>query len=67
MAARNTRNKLKFQAERIIERLNDCQVHLKNMDGLADEQSDYLNAQLPVLTTIFEGMVQTVKLFRAGL
>jgi len=67
MAPRNTRNKLKFQTERIIERLNDCQVHLKYMDELADEQSDYLNSQLPMLATIFEGMVQTVKLFRQGL
>jgi len=67
MAARNTRNKLKFQAERIIERLVDCQGHLKFMDDLAEGQSEYLNQQIPILTTIFDGMINTVKIFREGL
>jgi len=67
MTARHTRNKLKFQAERIMQKLTECQGHLKYMDELADEQSDYLNKQLPILTIILDGMVQTVKLFREGL
>lgn len=65
--SRTTRNKLRWQAEKIDEYLNKCQEHLQFLDELASGQSDYINNNLPVLVALFEEMRKTIASFRQGL
>ena len=50
MASRSTRNKIKGQAGNIKEHINKMFLHLQKIDELSGGSSEFINAQLSVLT-----------------
>lgn len=67
MAPRSTRKKIRHQATKM---LNDCDrmlEHLAMIDILANEQSTYINENMPVLTMFIDQLKQTIEQFRKGL
>jgi len=67
MTSRPTRNKLRHQAQKIVDSLVKCQGHLQFIDDLAEGRSGYINDNLPTLTFLLEEMIKTAKVFREGL
>lgn len=67
MAARATRNKIRFQAGKAINMLVRSQEHLAKLDVMADGQSEYINKNLPILVGFSEELKRTLEQFREGL
>jgi len=67
MTARSTRNKMKWQCEKIINDLNRCQGHFKLLTDLSGGESPYIEKHVANLVALFEMARQTVKTFREGL
>jgi hypothetical protein len=64
MASRSTRNKIRFQLEQVIKKLEGIQVHFKYADDLALEQHPRLNAALPPLVGTVEELKTVVSVLR---
>lgn len=67
MAHRTTRNKLRYQGQRILDDIDSIFMHLRMIDALAENQSDYINNKLPNLVEITEGYKKMMIQFREGL
>ena len=67
MAQRSTRNKLKWQGDKAIMKVEQLQQHLKNIYDLAGGGSDMVNKSLPGLVEMSELMLTTLRAFRAAL
>jgi len=67
MTARSTRNKMKWQTEKVMSHLDKCQGHFKLLSDLSEGQSRYVEKHLPLLVALFEDLRQTIKTFREGL
>ncbi|GAI82092.1 unnamed protein product, partial [marine sediment metagenome] len=46
MTGRSTRNKVKYQADKCLSKLERIQSHLKNIDDLAQDGSETISKQL---------------------
>lgn len=67
MTARTTRNKLRFQAEKAIKRLDESLAHIQKLDEMAQGQSDYINENAPKLAILHEQYRKILVAFREGL
>jgi len=74
MAKRTTRNKIRWQVKnaqedlsKAIQALHDCQDHLTQAAGLANDQSEYINSGLPVIITTLDMAETTLRRFYEGL
>ncbi|MBA7636505.1 hypothetical protein ES703_44125 [subsurface metagenome] len=67
MAARTTRNKLRFQAEKAIEELDRSLRHIQTLDLISEKRSPYINGNIPKLVLLYEQFKQTLIAFREGL
>ena len=67
MTARTTRNKLRHQAEKVMNDLDRCVAHLKFLSDMSEGQSDYIENHVPRMVIAIEMMKQTIKSFREGL
>ena len=67
MTARSTRNKMKWQTEKVMSHLDKCQGHLKLLSDLSQGQSEYIEKHIADLVTSIELMKAIVKSFREGL
>ncbi|NVM22326.1 MAG: hypothetical protein HWN68_11170 [Desulfobacterales bacterium] len=64
---RSTRNKMRFQMEKVINNIDRIFGHLQYLDELAGGASPFINEQLPLLTAAFEEMKKGCKKFRESL
>ena len=67
MTARSTRNKLRHQAEKVMNDLDRCQGHLKYLSELSDGESDYIEKNMPGMVFMVDGLKLIIKKFREGL
>jgi len=67
MTARSTRNKLRHQAEKVMNDLDRCQGHLRYLSELSDGKSKYIEKHMPNLVLYVEVMKDIMKSFREGL
>jgi len=67
MTARSTRNKMRWQAEKVMKNVDMAQGHLQLLTALTMGQSEDIEGKVANLVTLFEMMYQTVKTFREGL
>lgn len=63
MAQRSTRNKIRFQADSAFDNLRKAQIHLTQLAALADDQSNYINENLPVLIAGLDTVITAVDRF----
>jgi len=67
MTARSTRNKIRFQARSASEDIYRAQTHLGQLAALADDRSDYINDNLPVIMLALDSVKVTLDKFAEGL
>jgi len=67
MTARSTRNKLRHQAEKVMNDLDRCQGHLKYLSELSEGESDYIEKHMPGMVFMIDGLKLIIKRFREGL
>jgi len=67
MAARSTRNKIRFQARSAMDDLKAAQVHLTQLGALANDQSPYIDEHLPVIMVALESVRTVLDKFSEGL
>jgi len=67
MTARSTRNKMKWQAEKVMNDLDRAVGHLKYLTEMSEGQSDYIINHVPRMVVSIEMMKQVIKAFREGL
>ncbi|GAJ18764.1 unnamed protein product [marine sediment metagenome] len=67
MTARTTRNKLRHQAEKVMNDLDRATAHLKYLDDLSGGESDYIQDSMPILVYHIGLMKDIIKRFREGL
>jgi len=67
MAARKTRVKLKFQAEKAIADIDRALGHLQYMDEINAGRHYVINTQLPLLVEMLVNTLDVFKKFRANL
>jgi len=67
MAQRTTRNKIRWQADSVLDDLRHAQDHLIGMAALADDRSDFINEHLPQIIAGVEALTRVMKQVREGL
>lgn len=67
MTARSTRNKMRLQAEKVMNDLDRCLGHLKYLTELSGGKSDYIEGYIGTLVMYLELMKKTMQRFREGL
>lgn len=67
MTARSTRNKLRFQGFSALNDLRHAQDHLIGLAALADDQSPYINDNLPLIMTGLDTVQKALDKFYEGL
>ena len=67
MASRSTRNKVRWQAKKILDNIDRIYGHLKYIDELAEHRSPYIDENIPKLVALFSGIEEIVKQFYEGL
>ena len=67
MTGRSTRNKLRWQVEKAVGCLDRAVEHLARLDAIAEEQSDYINHQMPAIVFMMDGVKNVLNRFREGL
>ena len=67
MTARSTRNKMRHQAEKIINDLDRALSHCKLLDEMAEDQSDLVSDYLPDVVTSLDMLQDIVRKFRSEL
>ena len=67
MATRSTRNKIRFQADKMLCHCARIQENLKYMDDLANGGSAYITREMPMLVNVTEMLEGVFKRFREGL
>jgi len=67
MASRSTRNKIRFQAASAMDDLKAAQVHLTQLGALADDNSPYIDDNLPVIMVSLESVRIVLDQFTEGL
>lgn len=67
MAARSTRNKIRFQAKKAADNLDNVLEHLAKLEMMADGRSDYINEAMPTVVQAVEGTRRVIIAFRDGL
>ena len=67
MGSRSTRNKLRWQAEKVLSHVDKAFEHFQFLDELAAQQSPYINDTLPILLAALSEYRDAVEKFREGL
>jgi hypothetical protein len=67
MTTRTTRNKIRFQGKSALEDLRRAQEHLTGLAALADDNSPYINDNLPVIMLSIESVRVALSSFYEGL
>ena len=67
MAARSTRNKVKWQADKALRNAEHILEHLKFIDDMAKDRSNFIKGSLPVLVGATEMLRNALAKFRQGL
>lgn len=63
MNKRSTRNKIRFQLEAALEDIRKGQNHLGLIAALADDQSGYIDDNLPIIMAALETVIDAVDSF----
>ena len=63
MNKRSTRNKIRFQLEAALVEIRKGQNHLGLIAALADDQSDYIDKNLPILMAALESVIEAIDVF----
>lgn len=63
MNKRSTRNKIRFQLEAALTNIRKGQNHLGLIAALADDQSDYIDNNLPVIMAALETVIDAIDVF----
>lgn len=66
MAQRSTRNKIKYNVNECINKLESCQKNMMIIDDLAGGQSDYLEKYIAQIVMLFDGLYNLLVNFRKG-
>lgn len=64
MAERTTRNKIRWQTKKILDKIEDIYEHLRYIDDLGGRQSEIINANLPELVQLTESFERVIRSFR---
>lgn len=67
MASRSTRNKVRWQAQKAIDHAEKILEHLKYLDELAEDRSDYICVALPVVVVGVTRLKESLEVFKDGL
>lgn len=67
MGGRSTRNKLRWQAEKVLSHVDKAFEHFHFLDELAQQQSPYINETLPLLLFALQEYRKAVERFRESL
>ncbi len=67
MAKRSTRGKLKYHAIEALVDLKTAQKHMVSIAALADDQSGYIDNNLPPIIAAVEFIIDTFDKFSDGL
>lgn len=64
---RSTRNKMRFQMEKVEDHLNRTFKHFQYLEELADGGSPYINETLPMMVAAIQELIKGIRRFREGL
>lgn len=64
MTARSTRDKIRWQANKIAQNVERCIEHLRFMEGLAAGQHPVVEEGLPKLVVLFADLLSLIEDFR---
>ncbi len=64
---RSTRNKLRFQMGEALKNIREGQNHLGLIAALADDRSDYIDDNLPIIMATLEATIEALEAFDQGL
>jgi len=67
MAQRSTRNKVRLQAFEAFADLKRAQTHLVQLAALANEQSDHINRDLPIIIAALDMVIDSTEKFAEAL
>ena len=67
MTQRSTRNKMRFQMEKVVAHLDRTFKHLQYIEELAGGQSPFINETLPFLVAAIEELKKGCNRFRESL
>ncbi|GAH94350.1 unnamed protein product [marine sediment metagenome] len=67
MTTRSTRNKLRHQAEKVMNDLDRCQGHLRYLSELSGGESPYIEKHMPDIVLMVDVLKKIIKQFREGL
>lgn len=67
MTVYGTRKRLRFQAKAAFKAILKAEEHLAKLDAFAEDQSPYINEQLPKIMVMMDGVKQVLTQFRDGL
>ncbi len=67
MAKRSTRNKIRFQSDKIVKKFDAILVHLQGIDEFAEGRSVYIKENLPSMVMITEECKKAFIRFHEGL
>jgi len=64
LTARSTRNKIRWQAHKMIEKVDGMMEHLRYMDELAEGRSEVIEKHTPIIVTFLEELKKYLERFR---
>lgn len=67
MSHRSLRNKIRWQARKVLDDIDSISEHLLYLDQLANGQSDYINETLPVIVAAVLEMRKAIDAFESNL
>ena len=67
MGSRSLRNKIRWQAEKVLGHVDSMFEHWRYLDELADNQSPFISETLPILLAALSEYKEAVKKFRESL
>jgi len=67
MASRSTRNKIRHNVSTAIVNMEKAQNNLVGAAALADERSDYISDNLPVMVAAVDSVIDVLRAFEKGL
>ncbi len=67
MASRSTRTKIRFQAEKAIDDIDNSLEHLAKIDAIQGQRSEFINRTIPEVVTLLEAVKEMLAEWRRRL
>lgn len=64
---RSTRNKMRFQMDKVIDHLNRTFKHFQYLEELAEGRSPFIDGNLPIVVAAVSELREGIKRFRESL